>query len=349
MSETRPRPGHTTLAGALVVGGSVGVVVSVAEQLSGLYSLETRQQVAEFLTNPPGSDLDISVPAALDVLRVVLMVLAGCATAAGVLGWHALRGSRGARAGLTLLVIPIFVGGLAVGGILTAVVAAGTALMWTGPSAYWFRGEPVPELRPGGRGGAGAPALPVRRPGASQPPTGPGATLTTERPEAPPAGPAVPGPPVRRPDALVWACVLTWAFSLLAAVVMGGSAALMATSPDLVLAELERQGGDLGADGVEAVAPTVYTTAALVVGWSALAALLAVLAFRGTGWARSALLASAAVAAVVCLLGVVYSLVMVLPAGAALASVVLLSRPEVRAWCAGRRPDGDAPRGPMTS
>jgi hypothetical protein len=38
------------------------------------------------------------------------------------------------------------------------------------------------------------------------------------------------------------------------------------------------------------------------------------------------------VAAVVCLLGAAYSLLMVLPAGATVATVALLNRPEVRAW-----------------
>lgn len=343
MSETRPRPGHTTLAGALVVGGAVGVVFSVAEQLAGLSSLETRERVAELLSAQPGSDLGLSVTAALDGLRVVLMVLAGCATAAGVLGFHALRGSTGARLGLSILAVPIFIGGLAVGGILTALVAAGAALMWSGPSAYWFRGEPVPEVptRPRDRGDQGAPPLPVRRPGASRPPEAPGSTLTAAPPAAPSTDPFAPGAPQpvapRRPDALVWACVLTWAFSVLAAVVMGASAVLVATSPDLVVEEMQRQGNDLGEVGVDAITETVYLSAAVVVGWSLLASLFAVLAFRGVAWGRSGLLASAAVAAVVCLLGVVATVVLALPAGAALATVVLLNRPDVRAWCRGTR------------
>lgn len=343
VSETKARPGHTTLAGALVVGGAVGVVVSVAEQLSGLYSLETREQVVQFLDTPPGSDLGVSVTAALDGLRVVLMVLAGLATAAGVLGFHALRGSTGARLGLTVLALPIFFLGIAVGGVLTALIAAGVALMWSGPSAYWFRGEAVPEPPRPERGRAGAPPLPVRRPGASRPPEQPGATLTAERPAAPASGAAVPGqPPLRRPDALVWACVLTWAFSGLAAVMMAASALLMATSPDLVLEELQRQGNELGDTSTGAITEAVYLSAAVVVGWSLLASLFAVLAFRGVPAGRSGLLASALVAAVVSLLGVLATPVVVVPAAAAMTTVFLLNRPDVRAWCSG-------PRGKMQS
>lgn len=339
VSETKPRPGHTTLAGALVVGGAVGVVVSVAEQLSGLYSLETREQVTQFLETSPGSDLGLSVTAALDGLRVVLMALAGLATAAGVLGFHALRGSTGARLGLSVVALPIFVLGIAVGGVLTALIAAGTALMWSGPSAYWFRGEAVPEPRRPDRGQAGAPTLPVRRPGATRPTEQPGSTLTAERPTAPPAGPAVPGPPPvrRRPDTLVWACVLAWAFSGLAAVMMAASALLMSTSPDLVVEELQRQGNELGDTSADAITEAVYLSAAVVIGWALLASVFAVLAFRGVPAGRSGLLASALVAAVVSLLGVLASPVVLVPALAALTTVVLLLRPEVRAWCSGPR------------
>lgn len=342
MSEKNPRPGHTTLAGAFVIGGAVGVVFSVGEQLSGLNSLETREQVSTFLTASPGAELGLTVSSALAILRVLLMVLAGCATAAAVLGFHALRRSTGARLGLSFLAFPIFFVGVASGGVLTALVAAGTMMMWIGPSAYWFRGEPVP-TPPRPRQGGEVPPLPMRRPGASRPPQAPGTTLTAPRPDAQPdahpAGP-VATEPVRRPDALVWACVLTWAFSALAAVVMGASVVLIATSPDLVIEEMQRQGNDLGDTAVDTITDAVYLSASVVVAWSLLASFVAVLAFRGVSWGRSGLLASAAVAAVISLLGVVATVIMVLPAAAALVTVVLLNRPEVRAWCTG-------PRGPM--
>ncbi len=138
----------------------------------------------------------------------------------------------------------------------------------------------------------------------------------------------------------MWACVLTWAFSALAAVVMGASVVLIATSPDLVIEEMQRQGNDLGDTAVDTITDAVYLSASVVVAWSLLASFVAVLAFRGVSWGRSGLLASAAVAAVISLLGVVATVIMVLPAAAALVTVVLLNRPEVRAWCTG-------PRGPM--
>ncbi len=337
VSEREPRPRHTTMATALVIGGSVGVIVAVGEQLAGLQSLETRERVSEFLASSPGSDLGMSVSTALESLRAVLMILAGLCTAAAVLGWHAMQGGLRARLALAVLAVPIFLGGFAIGGFLTSLVAAGTALLFTGHSAMWYRGEKIPEPpprpgRPAPRPDApsgGAPPLPTRQPGRST------ATLQVER-SAPASAYDAPPEATARPDALVWACVLTWAFCSLAVVVMAASVVLMATNPDLVVEEMRRQDAGLTASEAETLTGTINITAAIIGAWSLFAMVLAVLAFRGTGWARSALLASAAVAGVVCLFGAAYSLVMLLPAAVALAAVVLLNRSEVRAWFAHR-------------
>ncbi len=178
------------------------------------------------------------------------MLLAGCATAAAVLGFHAMKGSTRARLGLSVLAVPIFLGGFATGGFLTSLVAAGTALLWVGPSALWFRGEPVPERAPR----AEPRPLPSRpSPPVSSPPP----------PDARRRGSAAPPEPVTlRPDAVVWACVLTWAFSSLTIVVMAASAVLMATSPDLVFDELARQNADLSGDSALLTEAT-YLTAAI--------------------------------------------------------------------------------------
>lgn len=322
VSDTSTRPRHTSLAAAIVIGASVGVVVSVAEQLAGLYSLDTRELVTEFLSRPPGDALGLDVTSALQLLRVVLMLLAGCATAAAVLGFHAMKGSTRARLGLAVLAVPIFFGGFATGGFLTSLVVAGTALLWVGPSALWFRGEPVPERPPRAEPGRLSPF--------QSPPTRPPVSSSAAHPGAQASAP--PEPAGRRPDALVWACVLTWAFSSLTIVVMAASAVLMASSPDLVFDELARQGPDL-ADGDSAVlTQATYATAAIAGAWSLLAIGLGVLAYRRVSWGRVGLMASAAVAAVVCLVATLSSLLLVVPACAALATVVLLNQPGVRAW-----------------
>jgi len=319
VSDTPARPRHTSLATAIVIGASVGVVVSVAEQLAGLQSLETREVVTDFLSTPPGDGLGIDVTSALTMLRVVLMLLAACATGAAVLGFHAMKGNTRARLGLSALAAPIFLGGFATGGFLTSLVAAGTALLWVGPSAYFFRGEPIPELarRPEPRPLPSRQPPPVSSPFA-QPPSQQ-EMATTE-------------PVTQRPDAVVWACVLTWAFSSLTIVVMAASAALMASNPEMVFDELARQNSDLAGGDSSVLTEATYVTAAIAGAWSLAAIALGVLAYRRVRWGRIGLVASAAIAAVVCLVATLSSLLLIVPAGATLATVTLLNRPEVRAW-----------------
>jgi hypothetical protein len=336
VSETQPRPSHTSLAAALVIGGSVGVVVGIAEQLSGLHSLETREAVASFLSEPPGDGLGLDVPGALALLRVALMVVAGCATAAAVLGFHALRGSRRARLGLSLLAAPIFVGGLATGGFLTSLVAAASLLLWVGPSGAWFRGEPTapPRSQAGTdreqRGSTGGTdpfaAAPPRPEHEDQPPA-------AAPPEPFSRGQDIgPQPPARRPDALVWACVLTWACCAITIVVLVVSAVLISTNPDLVLDQLRAQGRQVAVDDVDLLRVTTYVVAAVAGLWSLGAIVIAGLAYRGAGWARLALVVSASGAALLCLLASLSSLLALLPGVVCLSAVLLLNRAEVRAW-----------------
>ena len=329
VSDTQARPRHTSLATAIVIGASVGVVVSVAEQLSGIQSLETRELVSDFLSTPPGSGLGLEVTSALTGLRLVLMVLAGCATAAAILGYHAMKGSTRARLGLTVLAVPIFLGGFATGGFLTSLAAAGTALLWVGPSALWFAGVPIPE-RPSRPEPRSQPTRPTQQSSSVSPPsvTSPVSSSVTPAP-----GTVAPHEPVtHRPDALVWACVLTWAFSSLTIVVMAASAVLMASNPDLVFDELARQNADLASSDSALLTRATYATASIAVVWSLLAIGLAVLAYRRVRWGRIGLVTSAAVAAVVCLVATLSSLLLVIPAGATLVTVLLLTRPEVRSW-----------------
>jgi hypothetical protein len=134
----------------------------------------------------------------------------------------------------------------------------------------------------------------------------------------------------------VWACVLTWVFAGLATLVMGISALALAAAPDLVFEELARQDPTFDRQGIsdQAIRVATWITAGVTIVWSVAAAVLAVLVFRGSGWARVALAGSAAGAGVVCLLAAIGSLLTVLPLTACAVTVALLLRPEVRAWCA---------------
>jgi hypothetical protein len=146
-----------------------------------------------------------------------------------------------------------------------------------------------------------------------------------------------PSPQVRRrPGAVVAACVLTWVFASLAALLMSASALVVAASPDLVLDEVHRQNPELAEQGVTGsmLQAATYVTAGVVAVWSLVAILLAVLAFRRSRWARVALLVSSAAAAVACLVASLGSLLMVVPVFACVATFSLLLKPEVRAWFA---------------
>ena len=85
-----------------------------------------------------------------------------------------------------------------------------------------------------------------------------------------------------------------------------------------------------------AVQVATYVTAGVTVVWALAAVVLAVLVLRRTGWARIALLASAAGAGAVCLVASLGSVLMVLPAFGCAVTFSLLLRPEVRAWFARR-------------
>src|SRR5688572_21429655 len=259
------------MAAGMVIGGSVLVVVTVGEQLSAINSLETRRGVVEFLSTTSGTGLD--VPQALVLLRVALMVVAGCATAAAVLGYHVLKRSRPARLGLSVLAVPLFLGGLATGGFLTSLVAASAMLLWIGPSKAWLDRTPLPEpYRPGGGERQGSPWAP---PGPTPPrtdlPPPHSGTFGATPPEVEQTPPAPPGAPDRRPDALVWACVLTWSFSGIALALLGASLTLLLADSSLVWAELDRQNpGLLAESGLtrDDLLRTTYLTLGVAVSWA---------------------------------------------------------------------------------
>jgi len=140
----------------------------------------------------------------------------------------------------------------------------------------------------------------------------------------------------RRPDAVVWACVLVWAFCGLVVVVMAATVAVVSGDPGFVLDQLRQQDEDLALQDPDRLVNATYLTAAVLAAWSVGAAVLAILAYRRHRPGRIGVLVSSAVAGVLCLAGVFASAVLIIPAGAAMTTVALLSRPEVRAWYGAR-------------
>lgn len=343
--QTRPR--QVTMAGWMVMLGSGFVVVTVFDRVSRLRSLQTREAIEAFLSEPPGDGMGLSVESVITLMQTVAMVAAGCATAAAILGWHVLRRNRQARLALSVVAVPLFFSGLVAGGFLSSLVVAAAAMLWLSPSREWFAegatAQRAADARdpssPGFRGTV-PPGPPVGSAAAAPPAAGP----------TPPAGgpqgsyrygqpPAAPSPSGKRPEAVNVAFVLTAAVAGLVLAMVTIAVAVTATSPDLVLEEMQRQRPELAEQGIDAATlrATVLLMGSVTMAWAAAAVALAVLMLGRRPWARTGLLVSSALCAVACLLGVLGSLVLVVPALAAIAVVACLRRPEVRDWFAAPR------------
>lgn len=324
---TRPR--QVTMAGWTTIIGSALVVVAVFETMAGLNSIETREAVEKFLAEPGAAGLGLDVPGALTALRVTATIAAGCAAAAAILGFHVLKGNKGARVGLSVIAVPLFFAGFVVGGFLSSLVAASAALLWLAPSRAWFNGEEPPSGAAPATRPPAAPFAPPDRPRADQ------QAPTSATSSNPVAAPALRRPSyVDRPNAVVVACVLTWVLCTLAVVLTVMGAWLVAANPDLVWSQLERQDPALLERGLTQRALEVSTqlTAVAATLWSAAAAAFAALAYRRVPWARVALMVSAGLAGLVCLVASLGSLLLVVPAVGCAMTFSLLLRPEVREW-----------------
>jgi hypothetical protein len=329
MSETKlVRPPQVTVAGWLVVGGSVLVVLMAFSEVAGLRSIETRESVAEYFSRPPLDDLGVGVQGGLDTLRVTLMLTAACAAATAILGWQVLQRSRGARVASSLLAVPLFLSGLVVsglvgGGMFSSVVVAAIVMLWFQPARDWFDGvtrapAPAPERPP-------AAPDPVRNPAREPsreslldlpPPTAPPIYPTTYAADPADAAPA----DSARPASVTWACAVTWLCTALVFGVMALALVQLLATPDVYVDEFHRQNPDLTMTDADVRAAMGVLIAVCLV-WSAVAAALAALVWRGVSRAVVPLVASAALACVT-----------LFPLVACVATIVLLFRPDARAW-----------------
>ncbi len=329
------RPRHTTVSAGLVIAGSAFAVMGVVDQLVGLHSLETREALEKFLRRPPGSDLGLDLSTARSALRLVLMLVAGCATAALVLGFGVLRRDRRSRLALTILAVPLFLGGLVTGGLWTSVTASASVFLWLGPSGDWFAGRSTQ------RRASSVPHRPLTPPREQQPPSeqpSPTASPPTWQPPPawqPPPGYLHPAPRRARPGAVVTACVLTWTLSGLVIGLLSLTVGVVLASPDTLWDEALRQQPQLAAQGLsrQELFTAVQVLGAVGIVWAAAAIVLGALVFRGSNGARIALAASGYVAAGLCLLGTLSSPLLVVPLLVCAAGASLLLRPESRAWC----------------
>jgi hypothetical protein len=341
MSEPTPtRPPQVTLAGWLVMGGSVLVVLLAFSEVASLHSLDTREAVERRVADRGGDFFGLDVEGVLTAMRVLLMVAAASATATAILGWHVLRRSKGARIALTVLAGPLFVAGLVQqGGFASAMVTAAILMLWFQPARDWFDGitrEAPASPRP----------LPDRPFDGTEPASGRDALLDHPPPTAPPlhptpyaAGPAPHSARVgRRPGAVRWACVVTWSFSTCAALLFAATIVSMVADSQPLIDELQRQDPDLAARGMSdgELEAVLYAVSAGMLVWAAAAIVLAVLVWRRVRWAAIALRISAGAAAALSVIGVVSSLAFAVPVAACAAVLALLLRPEARAWLSDR-------------
>ena len=329
---TEQRPPQVTLASSIVMFASVIVLLTAFERVTTLGSLETQQSIRDVLAESPFSSLGLDLEGATQLLRIGALVAAAGACATAILGWYVRKPDRSARLGLSIFAVPVFVSGLSIGGLAGSFVAAGTAMLWLAPGREWFAtGRWTPPTPP---------AEVEKRSAATSRRTPPAAPLHERA-----TGQSLPGAPAHasswqhqqllhaRPTAMVAAFVIT--------VVMAGGlltlsllwVAIASLSPEFLRSVLEQQ-PDMFDDGLtfEQVRDTVIAFASAFIVWCVVALVLAGFAMARRDWARRGLMIIAAFSAVGCLFFVLDTPLVILPAMAAVATVVCLRRVEVRRW-----------------
>jgi hypothetical protein len=217
----------------------------------------------------------------------------------------------------------------------------------SGQSGLWGRGPQAPDSQAPGAPGPDAPSTPPpasrpfgEPPAAQQHPGGRSPESPYGQPypatyAAPPPG-AWPQhqPAPARPGAMVAAFVIT---VVMAGGLLGLSVlwlAIAGLSPDFLMSLLEQQQPELVEDGLtlDQLRTTVFAVAGAFVVWCVVALVLAGFAMARRAWARRGLMVSAAFSAVACFALVLSAPVVLIPAAAAVATVVCLRRVEVRRW-----------------
>jgi len=344
-----PRPRQVTIGSGMALMSCVLLVFSMLDSMPRMRSVEMRDTVREALTTPPGSGLGIEVDTVLGLLRVLVLVTGGLAAAGVVLAIFSLQRHHGARIGLSVVAVLLLVTATFVSGLLPLVVVIGTSMLWGREAREWFTGRtPRPDPH-----AASAATAPVRQPPALQAPAQQASTQRADVPSAPYGWPApVPAADARlqRPATVTVAACLTWVFSAATASFLLLLLLLLLVDQAQLLRALQddRRIAPAGYDSRDLLA-ALWVIVAVGLFWCLSAAALAVLAFRRVNVGRVGLVVSALVAGI---LGVV-TLVGLLHAMAAFATVALLFSGGANRWYAGtaeppRLPPA-SPQGPPSS
>lgn len=358
MSEEQPRPGQATLAGALIIGGSVFVVLAAWQRISTLHTLAVQEELQKVLAEPMTADLGLDADGLATVIRVLCMVGAGAATASAILGVQVFKRSSSARLALTALAPLLFVGGLATAGFLAPMVLAGIAMLWLQPTRDWYAGRPWMhrlEARQAARSAAirsaTRPVPPSRfdqpgqsgQPGQSSQPGHQGRPGHLPGPLAGPVtgvAPPATGPVVgARPPALVAACAITCVVAVAIVLLVAGMVAYVSANSEKLFAEVMKdQPSWLDSSQVteQDLVAGIYVLMAGVTACALGAIVLAALAFVGHNWARIVLAIGAAAGAAVSLFLALGAWPLVILVAALAGTTSLLMRPEVSRWYVGR-------------
>lgn len=361
MSETKlPRPGQATLAGWLIVLGSLLTVVTAWDQIAGLRSLDTRERVEKVLAEPPLAGSGIDLDSILGIMHVMALVTGAMAAAAVILGWHVLQRNKQARLALTVIAAPLFFAGMFGGGFWSTLAAVAVVLLWMSPTRDWFDGvaPAKPEVRAGGDPDQRTYVAPTPPAGSTQTQTQtqnrpqtqiPGSSDATvgaarlSENQPPPWTGAVTQPAAartgRRPGAVMAAAVLTWVGSGFTALMMLASAVAATANPELILDQVRKQAeGDPAMQEVaslyttDVIVASAWLGAVLVVLACLTASVFAFFVLRRHSWARIALMIAAGVSGLSLLLFALAFPPAVVLFGAAVATFSFLLRPEVTGW-----------------
>lgn len=359
--QTKPvRPRQVTVACAIVMVGSVFVVLLVWDRIAGLHTLETQQALRTFLDRSDLQQAGIDLASLVTIVKVVSMVSAACAVAMVVLGWQVAQRSHGARLALTIIAVPLFLTGLVGDGFVSSAAAtfwcsgvgAAVLTLWLGPTRVWFadatasREAVAPSAATTGPGGWPPPPPPQYAPDEPAPFGTPPPSPAWPNPLPPEAGQRPPWAPpptsaydvrrtaAARPRAVMWACLITWVCTALSAIGLALSIAVLATDSSSVLDQMYRQNPDLADQGVSehTLLTLLFVISAVVLAAAVAAAGFAVLVFLRRTWAWYALLVSASGAALLFLIAALGSPVSLVLLAASVATIACLVRPEVRAW-----------------
>ncbi|WP_156391701.1 MULTISPECIES: hypothetical protein [unclassified Nocardioides] len=346
MSQEQPRPGHATLAGSLIIGGSIIVVLSAWERISTLHTLEAQEELQRVLADPPMSGLGLTADSLASLIQVLCLIGAGSAAAAAILGFQVFKRSTSARLALTLLAPLLLVGGMATAGFLAPMVVFGIVLLWLRPTRDWYAGRPWVQayearraeklgLRPPGPAAEWPPPVAPVAPAAPAAPEG--AATPADAPAAATSAPAHRPAVVRRtrPQALVAACALTWISCSLVLLGIGLMMAVLPSQAEDFFAEVTREQPkmvetyQLTENSLLAAMYVVLVGFAL---WAVAAIVLAGLAFIGQNWARIILVISAVTGALLLVVMAIGAWPLLALVGVFGATAWMLLRPEVGRW-----------------